>query len=101
MSNKFYTIEPIFKEVSETEFKDFIRHYPRKLERDVYGVCDPPLISYNDFELANRFPASIVASTHLYSDDPNDYYYEPKEKRVYEIMTNYKECFENKTGYKE
>lgn len=54
MKNKFYTEEPKEKRVSKQEFIEFLENYPRKLERDVYGVCDPPAISYNDFELANR-----------------------------------------------
>ena len=98
---KWFKIEPIFKKVSKEEFEDFIKTYPRKLERDVYGISDPPSISYNDFELANRWPWSIVASTMGYSDDPSDYWYAPEEERHYTILENYKELFEARTGYKE
>ena len=94
----FYTAKPIRKQVTKQEFIDFINNYPRPLEKDVFGACDPPAISYNDFELANRWPYSIVASTHLYSDDPEDYYYEPEEKRTYIIIENYNELFSSKTG---
>lgn len=97
----WFKIEPIFKEVSEEEFKKFIKDYPRKLDCDVCGISDPPSISYNDFELANRWPWSIVASTMGYSDDPEDYWYTPKEDRHYRILENYKELFEARTGYKE
>lgn len=99
--NKFYTVELEYKCVSEEEFYNFINNYPRKLKRNCFGACDPPSITYNDFELANRWPYSIVASTFLYSDDPNDYYYCPKGKRVYKICYNYEEVFNSKTGYKE
>lgn len=95
----FYTAEPIRKKVTKEEFYKFIENYPRPLERDVTGVCEPPAISYNDFELANRWPYSIVASTHLYSDNPGDYCYELEEKRSYIIVENYQELFESKTGY--
>ena len=94
----FYTASPITKTVSEKEFYDFIRNYPRKLERDVCGISDPPAVSYNDFELADRWPYSIVASTFLYDDNPGEYFYEPPEKRCYSIVTNYEELFNSKTG---
>lgn len=96
--NDFYTVEPIRKSVTEEEFVEFINKYPRKLEKDVCGICDPPSISYNDFELANRWPYSVVANTSAYSDDPNDYFYCPKDERKYVIVTNYEELFESKTG---
>ena len=99
--NEFYTADRVMTNVTKEEFQTFIAAYPRKLERDVYGVCDPPVVTYNDFELANRWPYSVVAHTALYSDDPNDYWYEPEEKRVYRVMSNYAECFASKTGYEE
>ena len=94
----FYTVEPIFKTVSKEEMRDFIEQYPRTLVRDCTGICDPPLVTFNDFELANRWPYSIVASYHLYDDDPNGYYYVPEEERDYKIMKNYEEVFQSKTG---
>lgn len=96
----FYTVEPITRHVSKSEFLEFINNYPRKLEGDVCGICDPPMITYNDFELANRWPYSIVASTWLYDDEPGQYFYVPEEKRDYQIMENYTECFDSKTGNK-
>ena len=96
----FYTVEPITKKVSKTEFQEFINNYPRKLERDVCGVCDPPVVTYNDFKLANRWPYSVVARTWMYEDDPQHYYYMPEEERDYQIMENYAECFDSKTGNK-
>jgi len=97
----FYTAEPKEKQVSEEQFEKFIKSYPRELERDVYGVCDPPLVTYNDFELANKWPYSIVARTFLYSDDEKDaYWYVPKDKRKFFIVENYEELFNSKTGNK-
>lgn len=98
--NKFYTVTPIKKRVTHDEFVTFVQNYPRKLTYDAYGVCDPPLVTYNDFELANRWPFSIVASTHIYDDDPKDYFYVPPEEREYYIITNYDELYASKTGYK-
>lgn len=98
---KWFTIEPIYKDVTKSEFESFIKAYPRKLDFDVYRVWDPPSLTYNDFELANRWPYGIVASTFGYDDDPKGYFYEPPEKRIYRILENYEELFANRTGYKE
>lgn len=96
----YYTAEPIKKNVSKEEFEKFLDNYPRKLIVDVAGMFEPPAISYNDFELANRWPYSIVASTYAYDDDPKGYYYEPEEERAYCIIENYEELFASKTGNK-
>ena len=101
IGNKFYKAERDMVEVSKEEFINFINNYPRPFDKDVCGISDPPLISYNDFELANRWPYSIIASTFAYSDNPKDYFYCPPEERTYRILKNYQECFDNKTGYKE
>ncbi len=94
----FYTIKPIMKKVNKKEFAKFIENYPRKLLCNYHRVCTPPAISYNDIELANRYPHSRVANTWAYSDDPDHYYY--KENPEYYIMENYKEVFNSKTGNK-
>ena len=94
----FYTAKPISKKVSKQEFLNFIKNHPRKLKIDCCGISDPPSITYNDFELANRWPYSIVASTFAYDDNPGDYFYEPEEERYYSIVVNYKELFNSKTG---
>ena len=98
---KWFTIEPIFMPVNKEDFIKFIKKYPRKLETDAFRACDPPLITYNDFELANRWPYSIVAKTYAYDASPGDYYYEPPESRLYYILVNYEKLFDNRTGYKE
>jgi len=99
--NKFYTAEEKNKYVSRDEFKDFVDNYPRKLDRDVYAVYEPPLLTYNDFELANRWPYSVVAWTFLYDDEPGSYYYCPETEKKYGILENFEECFDSKTGFKE
>ena len=85
--------EPQTKEVTKQEFIDFCNSYPRALIRDVCGISDPPAVSYNDFEIG-WWPLSVIASTHLYADDPEDYFYTPEEKRFYSIVINYKELYE-------
>lgn len=96
----YYSIEPEEVEVDKEAFLEFIKEYPRPLNVDVCGISEPPSISYNDFELSDRWPYSVVASTSAYSDDPNDYYYEPESERHYTIMKNYEEVFASRTGNK-
>lgn len=92
----FYSAKPKNKLVSKEEFEKFIKEYPRKLSYDCCGISEPPSISYNDFELANRWPYSVVAKTWAYSEDPKDYYYSANPE--YYIVENYEELFESKTG---
>lgn len=84
------TIEKRYKQVTKQEFDEFIASYPRHLERDVCGICDFPAVSYNDWEIG-WWSRSVVASTMMYSDDPKNLYYEPEDKRVYQIVTNYED----------
>lgn len=84
------TIEKQFKDVTKQKFDEFITSYPRHLERDVCNICEPPVVSYNDLEIG-WWSRSVVANTMLYSDDPKNSYYEPEDKRVYRIVTNYED----------
>ena len=45
------------------ELAAFVEAYPRKLVRDVYGACEPPLVTFNDFTRGD-WPASVVAQYH-------------------------------------
>lgn len=83
--------EPIMRNVTREEFEKFIAEHGEKLERDVYGAAEPPLVTYNDFSMAPKWPESIVASTFLYSDEPGHYYYVPEKERIYRIIENYNE----------
>lgn len=96
----YYSVEPIFVDITKEKFIEYINNYPRQLRRDVFGACDPPSVTYNDFELADRWPHSIVANTFLYDDTPGNYWYEPEEDRVYRIMANYEEVFNSRSGNK-
>lgn len=96
----YYSAEPIMESVTYEEFNEFLKNYPRSLVRDVCGISGPPVITYNDFKLADRWPYGVVARTWLYSDEPGDLFYEPQDKRSYLIMINYKEVFDSRTGNK-
>jgi hypothetical protein len=84
---KFYTVEKERRLVSKEEFQAFLSNYPRKLSGDYFM----DVYSYNDFELANAWPYSIVAKIYVGygADDPDEY----------EIVVNYEEVFNSKTGY--
>jgi hypothetical protein len=49
------------RECTKEELLTFVRTYPRVLQRDVYGACEPPLVTYNDFT-RGVWPDSVVAS---------------------------------------
>ncbi len=85
--------EPQDKDVTKQEFIDFINSYPRRLTCDVCGICSPPVVSYNDFEIG-WWPLSVIASTHEYDDNPEDYFYEPEEERFYSIVINHEALYE-------
>ena len=95
----FYTAKPVEQQVTKKEFEEYIKNYPRELVVDCTLTSDPPVVSYNDFALANHWPYSVVARTWIYSNIPNDRYYEPEDAHRYYIIVNYEELFKSKTGY--
>jgi hypothetical protein len=66
------------KSVDKKTFESFLKNYPRYLERDVTGIFEPPLVTYNDFTLG-VWPESVVASHYLENDprltEESDYNY--------------------------
>ena len=50
-----------WRKVTRREFDAFISSYDGKLVRDMCGIYEPPVLSYNDFKVADRWPASVVA----------------------------------------
>jgi hypothetical protein len=72
-----------FTKVTKEEFEQFLKLYPNSLNRDITGICEPPLMSYNDFTYGHFWPESMVAKCILnedmkghpaYQGEPNDYY---------------------------
>jgi len=92
MDNDLYLYDPIIKEVSKEDFMDFINKYPRKLTKLYDGSKTPPLITYHDFEMSTKWLYSIVATTFDY-DFPDEYCYQPENKRAYRIMANFEDIF--------
>lgn len=52
---------PMFKSVTEDEFKAFLETYPGPLHRDVLFISDPLTIRYMDPLRAPYWPDSLVA----------------------------------------
>ena len=50
-----------YKQVSEQEFKDFIKSFPRKLEEDLYMDW----YTWNDFSDGKIWPESIVCKAEI------------------------------------
>jgi hypothetical protein len=61
-----------FKPASKNELLDFLTSYPEPLVRDWTGICEPPLVSYNDFSGNKKWPESIVAKYHDTESYPKD-----------------------------
>lgn len=59
-----------YRDVTEEEFFEYIKNYPRKLERNVTQICDPPNVNYNDFTTGEVWPESVVGSFSWGKDDP-------------------------------
>jgi hypothetical protein len=60
------------EEVTKEQFYKFIDNYEKKLGRkldlDITGICEPPLVTYNDFNLG-KWPKSVVAECYKISND--------------------------------
>jgi hypothetical protein len=54
-----------WKKVEKAEFDTFVSTYPNRLVKDVTGICDPPMLSYNDFSSEKVWPESMVAKVIL------------------------------------
>lgn len=54
-------MEREYKEVSKEEFLEFVKKWPNKLDWDVFGACEPPMGSYNDFIDGKAWPESMIA----------------------------------------
>lgn len=54
--------------VTPEELREFVANYPRRPETDVWGVSEPPMITWNDFTLGN-WPESVVCGRYDGSDN--------------------------------
>ena len=72
----------MFEKVSEKEFREFIKNYPRKLIEHTVNFCSPPIVTYIDSEIGDVF-TGIVAKEYLGTDKKGDLWYMPGNERYY------------------
>lgn len=93
----YYTEEPEWDDtIDEEDFNEFLDNYPRPLVEDASRTITPTIISFNDYELADKNPFSIVAECQEEYDTDGELIGHTNFK----IMTNYADCFDSKTGNK-
>ena len=81
-----YTVKPNKETCTKEEFDKFLETYPNKLEQDFYMNA----ISFNDFTIAKKWPASVVAMIYLPQAR--------NEASEYAIATNMDEVFASMKG---
>lgn len=83
-------IKKVWETVSEERFCEFVKDYPRDLERDCTGICEPPVVAFYDLALPEQH--NIVAKFDV--GEPGEYY-GLDYKRTYQVLTNHEEIFAN------
>lgn len=62
------SLKPKWEQVTEAQYSEFIRSYPRPLDRNVTAICEPPMENFNDFSNGKTWPESMVARAMLCDD---------------------------------
>ena len=68
-----------FYKVEKKQFESYLQEYKGKLVKDVCGIFEPPILTYNDLSLG-KYPESIIAKVILYDGSE---YHGNKEKEYY------------------
>ena len=93
----YYTATPVWNTtITEEDFNDFLANYPRPLVEDASRTITPTVISFNDYQLADKNPFSIVAECQEVYDDDGELI----GHNNFKVMTNYAACFNSRTGNK-
>lgn len=61
-----------YKQVTKEDFEKFEIEFGSQLERNVTMICEPPLLTLNDFSDGKKWPESVVAKAYLM--DGSDYH---------------------------
>ena len=62
-------------EVSEDVFYKHIKNFQKPLEKDITHICEPPMVTYNDFSEGKMWPDSVVAKIKLFDYNEKKYFY--------------------------
>ena len=92
----YYTVDPVWQTVNQTQFDDFRHNYPRGLVEDTDRTQYPTITSFNDYELADKNPFSIVAECEAV--------YNAQGERTgytnFKVMSNFAAVYASRTGNK-
>ena len=77
-----------YESVTETELREFLENYPRKLVERGTNICSPPLAWYVDAE-----SGVTVAKEYEATNKKDDFWYMPENERYF-ILRDYEEAIE-------
>ena len=92
----YYTVDPVWTSVTQAQFDTFRHNYPRELVEDASRTQYPTIISFNDYELADKNPFSIVAECEAVFNSSG----ERTGYTKFKIMSNFAAVYASKTGNK-
>jgi len=92
----YYTVDPVWQTVTQVQFDTFRHNYPRELVEDASRTQYPTIISFNDYELADKNPFSIVAECEAVYNSSG----ERTGYTNYKVMSNFADVFASRTGNK-
>ena len=92
----YYTVDPVWTNVTQAQFDTFRHDYPRPLVEDASRTQYPTIISFNDYELADKNPFSIVAECEAVFNSSG----ERTGYTKFKVMSNFAAVYASRTGNK-
>lgn len=92
----YYTVDPVWTSVTQAQFDTFRHNYPRELVEDASRTQYPTIISFNDYQLADKNPFSIVAECEAVFNSSG----ERTGYTKFKVMSNFAAVYASKTGNK-
>jgi hypothetical protein len=92
----YYTVDPVWTNVTQEQFDTFRHDYPRPLVEDASRTQYPTIISFNDYQLADKNPFSIVAECEAVFNSNG----ERTGYTKFKVMSNFAAVYESRTGNK-
>lgn len=86
-----YSAIPITVRLDKERFNEFIKNYPRKLEKVEFSSEEKDFVKYLDDEMSESKYYKMVAFSSVPKEGPKS-----KEKCHYYALINYKDCFDSK-----
>jgi len=92
----YYTVDPVWTNVTQAQFDTFRHNYPRPLVEDASRTQYPTIISFNDYQLADKNPFSIVAECEAVFNSSG----ERTGYTKFKVMSNFAAVYASRTGNK-